>query len=279
MIRRFQLVIGVALALVLVLTSAVTSRNALEDNYKSHNSNFSSAPAICIAAHRVGNIVLAVNNAGSFGNGFRGGSDCFTGQAVPSCEFPKRSGVDYLFAAAFWIGAISGRDTLVSTGEDGWLSGNEMKPDEAPLGNMIKRSLIDPASPQFEGAVSEEDLIAVYFDTTTSPAPPADPRDNRPHQPLYIRINQNSYAWSYSYAEDFVLFDYKITNIGVNPLNKVYMGIYVDADVCFTADCDLGFTDDICGFVHTVPETTYTGAIYLDTVNLAWISDEDGDPS
>ena len=52
----------------------------------------------------------------------------------------------------------------------------------------------------------------------------ADQRDGRPHIPLNIQVNQTSYAWSYSYAEDFVLFDMSIKNIGNDVLKKLYMG-------------------------------------------------------
>ena len=35
-----------------------------------------------------------------------------------------------MFGAAFWIGAVVGRDTLVSEGADGWdRNGNEFNPD------------------------------------------------------------------------------------------------------------------------------------------------------
>ena len=105
-------------------------------------------PAYFIAAHDIGKINLAVNNNGSFGDGYSqaGTRDSFTGEQIRSCEFPKGSNTTYLFVGAIWIGAISGRDTLVSTGGDGWsTSGNEFHPDEAPLGNMEFRSTIDPA--------------------------------------------------------------------------------------------------------------------------------------
>ena len=75
----------------------------------------------CAAGHNVGRLVLSVNNYGSFGNGFLIGSasDCFTGAATLSCEYPRGSNSYYLFAGAFWIGAVVGRDTLVSAGADG----------------------------------------------------------------------------------------------------------------------------------------------------------------
>ncbi|MDH4156408.1 MAG: hypothetical protein OEW00_03930 [candidate division Zixibacteria bacterium] len=235
-------------------------------------------PAHGIAAHRVGQLELAINNNGTFGTGFTVGPkiDYFTGFSVPSCEYPKGSHVQYLFAAAFWIGAVVGRDTLVSVGADGWNpSGRELLPDEEPFGQMIKRSIIDPAKPEYEGAISEEDYICTYSDTYTEGIQP-DVVSQRPHRPLHVKVTEASYAWSYSYAEDLVLFDYRITNIGVEKITNAYMGIYVDADVCFDCTGTSGYADDICGFLHTYPAYCQD-CEYIDTVNIAWISDNDGD--
>ncbi|MBN1213573.1 MAG: hypothetical protein JXA92_13460, partial [candidate division Zixibacteria bacterium] len=235
----------------------------------------------CMAGHNVGRLVLAVNNYGSFGDGFAIGaaSDCFTGVVVPSCEYPRGSNTYYLFAGAFWIGAVVGRDTLVSAGADGWYSFQEFHPYESPFGDMVKRSIIDPAKPEFKDAVSEQDYIAVYTDTFTSGVTGLanDEIDGRPHIPLYIEVTQRSYSWSYPYAEDFVLFDYSIKNIGREKLSFVYMGIYVDADV-HQQGAQQGAQDDICGFLHTYVNP-YGDCFFEDTVFIAWIADNDGDLS
>ncbi|MDF1544742.1 MAG: hypothetical protein P1R58_06525 [bacterium] len=277
--KRFGAPIGVFLLFLLILTSSSLARLSVDANDYKGIQAAAAAPADCITVHKVGRISLSVTNTGNFGNNEVQGTDCLTGEATTSCEYPKGSGIEYLFLGAFWIGAVSGRDTLVTTGADGWLQGRETFPDEGKLGELIHRSLIDPTSPEFDGAVSENDVIAVYRDTLTAGVP-LDDVDNRPHQPLFLKVDESSYSWSYSYAEDFVLFDYKISNEGFNRLDDVYMGIYVDADVgqnstCQTNECH---TDDICGFVHATPETTRSGCTYTDTVNIAWIADNDGDP-
>ena len=249
---------------------------------KGYSSGLATVTADCAADHRIGKLQLTVNNVGGFGDGFLGGIDCISGLGVVGGVYPKGSGIRYMFAGAFWIGAVVGRDTLVSVGADGWTPGlGEMKPDEFGVGDLIHRSLIDPTSPEYEGAVSEDDILAEYMDTLTPG--PQDQIEGRTHRPLNVKIRQNSYAWSYSYAEDFVLFDYKITNMGLSALEKVYMGIYVDADVGLEPVSEGGrFADDICGFVESVPETLSTRSggdcIYEDTVNIAWIGDNDGDP-
>ncbi len=276
MFRKILMVDAMALLLVTVLSIPVSSRAMFDQGSKDQRSRFASdVPFQCTAGHRIGKIVLQVSNNGTFGSGFADASvDVFAGIAVPSCEYPKGSNTTYLFAGAFWIGAIVGRDTLVSFGADGWSAAKEMFPPAKDYAIYLKRSIIDPTRPEYKDAVSEEDYIFNYSDTLTEGV--ANDYTNRVHIPLHIEVIQRSYAWSYSYAEDFVLFDYSIKNTGYRTLEEVYMGLYVDADVC-SDNCDQGgFADDVCGFLETLP-TEFRGCHYEDTVNIAWIADADGD--
>ncbi|MFZ5980245.1 MAG: hypothetical protein ACOYVF_06390 [Candidatus Zixiibacteriota bacterium] len=277
--KKNLLIIIVAIIICFPAIVSGRSKMPVEDGKEIYTTGAAS-PAFCIAAHNVGKLVLAVNNNGTFGTGFALGaaSDCFTGLMVLSCEYPKGSGTSYLFAGAFWIGAVVGRDTLVSVGADGWQVCQEMFPDEEPFGTMVYRSIIDPSSDSYEGAISEQDYISVYTDTFTSgvPALCPDQIDGRPHIPLDIEITQRSYAWSYPYAEDFILFDYTIKNIGYEKLNHVFMGLYVDADVNQEGGDVTGFTDDICGFLYDLP-IQYGDCTFIDTVFIAWIADNDGE--
>ncbi len=230
------------------------------------------APYVTLGAHKIGRIGISISNQGHFGTGFIPGiSDPFSGGRAPSCIYPYPSAQNYLFAGAFWIGAVVGRDTLVSVGADGWHGTMELWPDAEPRGRIIMRSL---ANPDDEDAVSEQDFIAIYTDTLTDPTYVVDgPLDNRPHMPLGIEITQKSYAWSYSYADDFILFDYSIKNIGKKDLKKVYMGIYVDGDVGIEGSWD-DAQDDICGFRRDIPSPQGCG--FIDTINIAWIADNNG---
>ncbi len=274
--------IAITLILCAGLLSGVTEGQMLpidKSRQAVRSDHATNAPAHCLAAHRVGRIELAVANNGTFGREYHPGAslDCFTGQEIlHSCQYPKNSRISYLFGGAFWIGAVVGRDTLVSVGADGWQHVYEMYPDVSPIGDMVYRSTTDPGSPHYDGAVSEEDYIAVYYDTLTSGVP--DDYFGRPHTPLNIEVTQSSYAWSYEYAEDFVLFDYRISNIGRRILREVYMAIYVDCMICF--DClgpMQGFQDDHSGFLHAWPDTC-GGCAYDDTVFIAWAADDNGDP-
>ncbi len=258
-----------------------------EDRKKFDNSARSAdgVPADCVVQHRVGNIALALSNNGTLGTKYAvvAAIDCFTNRSVSfGCEVPKNTGVEYIYGGAFWIGALVGRDTLVSVGHDGWNSVQEFSPDppspdSSISGEMIKKSIIDPNDfDLYEGAISEEDYIAQYTDTVTRAGfnPTPDPRDGV-FKPIGVEVIQKSFAWSYEYAEDFVLFDYAIQNIGVGALRDVYMGVYVDADVGATP---MPYEDDLCGFIPEFLDTHLT-CEFVDLANIAWIADNDGDMS
>jgi hypothetical protein len=241
-------------------------------------------PAYCSSIHDVGRLTLPITNSGFFGHPRNDmyARDCFTGHTISLCVYPKGSYTTYLSTGSLWVGAVVNRDTLVSTGADGIGYSSEFHPAESPYGDLIYRSTLDPTSPRFENAISEQDLIATYSDTCTRClGVRPDIFDNRPHRPLHVEIEQRSYAWSYSYAQDFVLFDCDIKNIGNDRLREMYIGLYIDGDVYVNlpiSDVDYG-RDDLCGFKE------YQPALYLkepcapdsDLVNLAWTADNDGD--
>jgi hypothetical protein len=268
-----------AVLTIALLTYPVSGRSVAEfpDGKDLYSTLGATVPAYGAVAHRVGKMVLCINNNGTFGTGFAvSGIDFFTGEGVPSCEYPKGSNTRYLFAGAFWIGAIVGRDTLVSTAATGWSSVQEFVPDQVGLGEIVKRSISSTDAASADGAVSEEDYILVYADTVTTAV--ENDYFGRPHIPLNVAVTQRSYAWSYAYAEDLILFDYTIQNIGHERLDNVYMGIYVDADVYFgDNDNTGGWNDDICGFIESLP-VEHRDCVFWDTVNIAWIADNNGDP-
>jgi hypothetical protein len=235
--------------------------------------------------HRVGLLTLCVTNWGYFGSQSRRNNEsvggCFNPNPdkevpAPSCEYPPGSNIDYLFQGGLWIGAKVDDKPYVSLGCDGWFGVYELWPEgPAPKGAIQERSTRPSASCYSPDAISEQDIIAVYSDTWAD-IPEQDPFDLRKHFPLNVQITQKSYSWSYEYAEDFVLIDYTVKNIGFKKLKDMYMGLYIDAD-CLHQDENpygpYGAQDDICGFKHLV---TSPKGEYYDTVNLAWISDNDG---
>ena len=238
--------------------------------------------------HRVGLMRLCVTNWGFFGSQARelkesqGG--CFNPNpdkdvAAPSCEYPAGSELDYLFQGGLWIGAKVDDHPYVSLACDGWFGVYEMWPDAGDAGAIRERSTRTSAACYSSDAISEQDIIAVFTDTSADiplSGTQQDPWDNRKHFPLGLQITQKSYSWSYEYAEDFVLVDFFIKNIGNKKIKDMYMGLYIDADVGHIDENpygSYGAQDDICGFKHIV--TSPKGEC-SDTVNLAWIADNDG---
>ncbi|HSG99202.1 MAG TPA: hypothetical protein VLB27_04075, partial [candidate division Zixibacteria bacterium] len=232
-------------------------------------------PNTQVATHYIGNIQIGHTNLGQIGTGFVGAiEDPITGEAIPSVTFPANSNRNYLYVAAFWIGAVVGRDTLVSSGSDDGFSVHEFWPGAQDV--IERRSNIPGDIFEHPEALSEQDLIATYYDTLNDPSVTSqDFIDNRPHIPLGIKVVEKSLQWSYDYAGDFVLFDYGITNVGRKKLEKVYMGIYVDGDVHHLSKEGLAaYGEDICGFKATFPAECG----FIDTINMAYIMDNNGDP-
>ena len=223
--------------------------------------------------HDIGNIWLTVSNYGFFGNKTWFEYDSTAGHSgFISCQFPARSNWDYLFQGALWIGAIATGDTLVSVGDDGWNWEEEMFPGFEDSDTIVVRSSREGTSYYDESAISEQDFIAIYTDTLlSSDYSGVSPNHTRP---LGLEIIQQSYAWSYSYAEDFIIFDYIIRNIGLKELRDVFISIYLDGD-CGPKPYDYSSDharaqDDITGFREYTNDSS--------VVNIAWLADYEGEP-
>ncbi len=237
--------------------------------------------------HRVLDVKMCMTNWGLVGSQMRdlyeseGG--CFEPDSgeiwgAPSFEYPQGSCIEYLFQGALWIGAMVDDFPYTSVGCDGWLWIYELWPDgPAPLGSIIERSTIQNVWCYSPDAVSHQDIIAVYTDTSADiPLSPwQDPWDNRKHFPLNVRVTQKSYSWAIEGYDKFIIAEYTVENIGGYLLSEVYIGFYMDTDI---AHCDenpygpFGAQDDITGFLKNFeisPGDT-------QEVNIAWAADSDG---
>jgi hypothetical protein len=249
----------IAIGMLAVSTALISSAWAGEQTATMYN------PAKTYAVHDQGRVMLTVTNQGQVGTGLSGMSTDCGGQPCPSCEYPSGSDLQYLFGGGFWIGAVVGTDTLVSVGADGWFMIQELMPDTGAAAVFTVRSN-DPASPDYSPeAISTKDLLCTYTDTIVDPAVTGtDPIDNRPHVPLHAAVSQRSYSWADDALSDFVLFEYRITNVGSSAWQGMYFGTYVDADVFHSSNGATGFADDVTGF--------------LPAEHIAYITDNDGDP-
>jgi len=169
---------------------------------------------------------------------------------------------EYLFGAALWIGAIA-PDNLeyVSTGYAWSAEGEfELLPGIEPTetiypsfegvtagerpgfssrgGDDDQDGLVDEdfhngRDDDGDGKIDEDyqaisqQMFSAEYTDHSDVAIRAYPR----HRPLNLRIRQRSFAWSSEGANEFVGFDYVITNEGFEDLRQVYIGYFVDSDV------------------------------------------------
>ena len=253
------------------------------------------APGFRAVGHAIGKFAFPLSNFGRFGIGLESRvADCLTGVRIPDGEYPRGMNAIFLYKGGIWIGGIVGTDTLVSTGTDMDLCDREFIPDIWPFGKPERRSTLDPYSPEYQGAVSEQDYIITYTDTISkdNSYPSYDDMERRPHRPLNVRVTQRSYVWSYDYADDLVFFTCRVENIGKKSIRDMYFGIFMDIDIRRPADRSFAGTsagclkertggrDDLTGFILSYP-TPYTDSIcsFMDTVRLAYTLDHDGEGS
>ncbi len=262
------------------LTASINARPSFEpernDIQKSRSNQL--YPIREIASQNVNQINMMITNFGIFGKDTDAPLlDPFSGQYAQSLTYPKNTQNTYLWGMRLWIGAIVGRDTLVSTaGWGDWDQASEFWPDTLPNSHIILRSTNDRSSPEFQDAVSQQDFECYYCDTLDiRDLTGFDNATGRVHRPIGVKVIQRSYAWGYDYADDFILFDLKIGNITFRDINGLYIGLYVDNDI-YTENKGSP-RDDIVGFYKTMPSPYIAGLI--DTINVAWAADNDGDPN
>lgn len=249
--------------------------------------------------HRRSNIWMNVTNWGFFGNYGENDTrrrmlDPCTSEWAPQAEYPGGSGVQYLFQGALWLGALIRAEGYeyprVSVGMDGWHSVHEFWSGEGETnsleGGIVERTTLPM---QFDcignfigafrdSAVSEQDFVATYADTLTHSYFVSSDEMDGPHIPLGIKIVQKSYAWTYSYAQNFIIIDWEIENIAGNYLKNLYVGLYFDGDVGHK-DEQRRHEDDITGFQRYYYYTRPDGELDSTVINTAWIADNDGRPA
>lgn len=208
----------------------------------------------------VGEIQVNITNHGLIGSW--PGSPC-TWCNAPSAQWPAGSGVEYLYAAGLWVGGRMLGEALVSTGQ----FAREFRPlDEIeatiyeaksnritrPIGNAEasgKRLPDSEADDDDDGLVDEEilngydddgdNLIDEDFGQIGNQMMVCTMYDNTAlakelypdHEPLQLKVVQTAVAWENDNADDFIGFDFQITNIGVATIEDVYLGFFADADI------------------------------------------------
>ncbi|MDQ3019750.1 MAG: hypothetical protein M3R36_04155 [Bacteroidota bacterium] len=176
----------------------------------------------------VGNIGLTVTNYGTIGNGFAN----FPNQ--PSCQYPKASGIENLFIGGIWIGGSKNGDIRVTTAAVDVSTSNRTVGFEftnADGAGILERSSLSN-SPNFRpDAVSHQDFVCEFFDTNLF----ANGTLIQEHIPLGLKVLLESYCYNFNFANNWVILNYKIVNIGyrgnTDPIDSIYLGLWCDGVV------------------------------------------------
>ena len=226
--------------------------------------------------HRNGKLWVGVTNFGQFGtDAGRGAVWPGTDRAGEEAQYINRGGMFFggIVSADATIGPDLNNpgelDTLVAEGPSAWsvVDFREMQPHFPDQRSAIVVRSSNVNSEFFSpNAISDEDFVATYTDTFLS-------IDGWAFQPtkhqraLGIEVEERSYQFALSFAEDIVFFDLVIRNIGNNVIRDFYAGFFADNDMGVVGDVDQ--TDDASGFLAV----NSSGEV----VNTAWVAEPDGD--
>lgn len=173
---------------------------------------------------------------------------------APSARWPGDGGLDHLFAAGLWVGAVVEGETLVTAAA----FNSELLPTDAP-GDTIQtayrgmpggvrypwfdadddgdgREDEDPLNNRDDDGdgLVDEDCAAIgdqhYFATYADTA--AVLQETYPdHQPLGIEVLQQSFQWMDPLLAGVIGYDFTVTNVGDQVLEDVYCGLFADFDI------------------------------------------------
>ena len=196
-----------------------------------HAQRVGAQPADTVRFTDIGNLRLSISNFGTIGTGFSGWP------RVPSAEYPRSSGIEHLFIGGLWIGGVrdvaGNRITSVSTGavdisavRDA-AAGFEFTVEP---GQRMRERSSDVESPFYSpSAISQQDFIAQFVDTNRALPGTARAQQIPEHEfPLGLSVRMESYAWSYPFADNFVILRYIISNVSATPIDSVHVGLWTD---------------------------------------------------
>ena len=212
--------------------------------------------------HDVGAVHLNMTNFGLIGSRPRVSSGY---SHAPSLEYPVGSGIDFLWGAGLWVGALVDGVPHVSTGQ--YAIEFMSNPDD-PLDTMYRSQEGAPGSFRYPSPFADddgdglededpldgidndldglidEDYAAIsnqYFRTVMRDFGTYVEQNAFDHTPLGLEITQESFQWAASDLDEFVGIRYVIRNAGSSMLEDVFVGMF--------ADFDLGSPeDDLPGF-------------------------------
>ncbi len=245
--------------------------------------------------HNIGNLHMNITNWGFVGSLPNSNLPM---RDAPSAQYPAGSGVEYLYAAGIWVGAVNNGIPSVSTG----YPETEFRPEMGPRGTIYRSfegDLRGSRYPSFadddnDGSIDEDflngldddrdGLIDEDFAAIGNQMFSCEYTDDKPvirliwpeHEPMRIRIRQESYQWGEDVFNDFVGMRYTVTNIGFSYLTDIYIGIYADLDAG-PRERGTYYMDDLVGLWEG-PRCAPKGDMeYPVDLKIAYVYDADGD--
>ncbi len=216
----------------------------------------------------IGNIGFTLSNFGTVGDPLIISNP----SNPPSMQYPLNSGIEHLFEGGLWIGAYMNGQKTVSTAAidaaNGYVAGTAGFEFCAPQGSLIQQRSTLTNSDYFSiNAVSHQDYVCDFSDQYTIVPGTTIPITDHLN-PLGASVHLESYAWNYSFADYFVICNYKITNNSTNVWDSVWLGMWTDM------------------IVRNVNVATDNGAAffnkgaggYIDSCHAVYAFDVNGDP-
>jgi hypothetical protein len=242
--------------------------------------------------HNVGELQMHLGNWGYFG------STPGSGQAfaeAPSAQWPAGSGIEYLYVAGLWVGALKSGVPAVTTAA----YATEFRPSQ-DLRDIMYRSAEgsrggsrapSPTADDDKDGETDEDWLNGYDDdgdgfidedyaAVSKQMFSCQYTDNGPssiqifpnHNPLNLHVRQESYQWEEDRFDDFVGAVFYITNIGTDSVEELFIGFFADGDAG-PRDAENYWEDDATGRIET-PRCTDLGPVLMD---VAYVYDLDSD--
>nr|MBP9187827.1 hypothetical protein [Bacteroidia bacterium] len=173
----------------------------------------------------VGRINLTLSNAGTVGRpAVRSNT-----QGPSSMAYPQK-GNEHLFESGIWIGARVDGQPLVSTSaadaSSGYSTGGAGF-EFTPTSEIQERSSLTSSSKYTASAVSHQDFVLEFTDRYTVVPGTSTPIGSHT-LPLQANVKLETYSWNYSFADFFVICNYKITNNSTKRWDSVYVGQWSD---------------------------------------------------
>lgn len=212
----------------------------------------------------IGNIAITISNYGVFGHGFR------LWPQQPSMQYPRGSGIEHCFVGGLWVGALTPNGIRVTTGAVDVPSLRSVAEGfEFTTGTdsrVVERSSLPDSRFFSPSAISHQDFIADFTDVnTTNPNQNNEPIPN--HSPLGINVHLETYVFNFSFADNFVIFNYWIKNVSGAALDSVHVALWADLVVRNT-----NITPPF-----GAPFFDKGGLGYIDSVHMAYAYDYNGD--